>query len=84
MLGTTFLLSIIQDTAEKSGVNEIAQFNTKVEIMSKEDGRWKVRTSTLKDEDVQAKTRDWVGPHASCLMPHMKKSLQANSLMLGV
>jgi hypothetical protein len=65
MLGTTFLLSIIQDTAEKSGVNEIAQFNTKVENVSKEDGHWKVRTSTLKNEDVEAKTRDWVSPRAS-------------------
>ncbi len=54
------LAEYIQDTAAKTGVDEVAQYNTKVEHVSKEGDHWKVRTSTLDGDKVEKITRDWV------------------------
>jgi cation diffusion facilitator CzcD-associated flavoprotein CzcO len=58
------LAEYIQDTAAKAGVNEVAQYNTKVERVSKEQGHWKVQTSTLDAGEIEATTKDWVSIHA--------------------
>jgi cation diffusion facilitator CzcD-associated flavoprotein CzcO len=54
------LAEYIQDTAAKTGVNDIAQYNTKVEHVSKEGNHWKVWTSTLDPGKLETRTRDWV------------------------
>lgn len=53
------LAEYIQDTAAKTGVNEVAQYNTKVEHVSKERDHWKVQTSTLNPETLIETNRDW-------------------------
>jgi cation diffusion facilitator CzcD-associated flavoprotein CzcO len=54
------LAEYIQDTAAKTGVNEVAQFNTKVEHVVKEGDHWKVQTSTLDAGKLEKTSRDWV------------------------
>ncbi|PMD40932.1 dimethylaniline monooxygenase [Hyaloscypha variabilis F] len=53
------LAEYIQDTAAKTGVNEVAHFNTKVEHVVKEGGHWKVQTSTLDAGKLEKTNRDW-------------------------
>ena len=59
------LLEYIQDTAVKTGVTKRTLFNTKVEHMKKEQGHWRIRTSTW-DHAKQTKTfQSWVSLSAS-------------------
>jgi len=55
------LAGYIQDTAAKTGVNEVTRYNTKVEHVSKNGDYWKVQTSTLDGEELEKTTKDWVG-----------------------
>jgi cation diffusion facilitator CzcD-associated flavoprotein CzcO len=54
------LAEYIQDTAAKTGVNEVAHFNTKVEHVVKEGDHWKVQTSTFDAGKLEKTSRDWV------------------------
>lgn len=54
------LAEYIQDTAAKTGVNEITHHNTKVERVFKEHKLWRVQTSTLDTEKKEKISRDWV------------------------
>jgi len=54
------LAEYIQDTAAKTGVNEIIQFNTAVEDVSKEGNYWKVRTCILEARKHEKTTKEWV------------------------
>ncbi|RFU25455.1 hypothetical protein B7463_g10880, partial [Scytalidium lignicola] len=59
------LASYIQDTASKTGVNDITLFNTKVDLVEKKNenggakGKWHVRTSTLEENQKTATVKDW-------------------------
>ncbi|TVY47036.1 Flavin-containing monooxygenase [Lachnellula occidentalis] len=53
------LAEYIQDTAAKTGVEEVTQYNTKVERVEKRGGCWYVQTSTLDADTLEKKTRDW-------------------------
>ena len=54
------LAEYIQDTSSKTGVDEITLYNTKVEHVSKEHGKWKLRASTLDPGKNENTTKDWV------------------------
>jgi hypothetical protein len=58
------LAEYIQDTASKTGVDEVAQFNTKVERLSKEGNIWKIQTSTLEPGQLEKNVRNWVSHFA--------------------
>jgi len=66
------LAEYIQDTATKTGVDEVAQFNTKVESLSKEGEIWRIQTSTLEAGRFQKIIRHWVSDH-----PVMKKKMKS-------
>ncbi|TVY19863.1 Flavin-containing monooxygenase ustF2 [Lachnellula arida] len=53
------LAEYIQDTAAKTGVEGITQYNTKVERVEKRGEYWDVRTLTLDADTLEKKTRDW-------------------------
>lgn len=59
------LAKYIQDTAAKHGVDEVAQYNTKVEHVEKEGDHWNLRTSTLNLETLKNRTREWVSSLAT-------------------
>jgi cation diffusion facilitator CzcD-associated flavoprotein CzcO len=61
------LAEYIQDTAAKTGVNEVAQYNTKVEHVSKEGDHWKVQTSTLQPGKLEKINKDWVSTQPLCI-----------------
>ena len=45
------LKDYIQDTATKTGVHEIAQYDTEVKNISKEGAKWIVETATLRSDE---------------------------------
>lgn len=74
------LAEYIQDTAAKTGVNEIVQFNTAVEDVSKEGNYWKVRTSILEAEKHEKITKEWVSTtgmyQKDSQLTHSRNSMQ--------
>jgi thioredoxin reductase len=54
------LAEYIQDTAAKTGVNEVAKYNTKVEKVSQGKDHWKIQTSTLDSGKTEKTTKNWV------------------------
>lgn len=53
------LAEYIQNTAEKTGVNAVILFNTRVEQVYKEEGSWVIKTSSFEPIGDAHISRQW-------------------------
>ncbi|KAH7140891.1 FAD dependent oxidoreductase [Dactylonectria macrodidyma] len=53
------LADYIQDTALKTGVNDLTHFNTQVQYVKKDGGQWKVKTATWDHVQQETTSQDW-------------------------